>query len=139
MGTRSLTHIKDSNNKTILTMYRQYDGYCSAHGLELAEFLNPIQLVNGFGRDTDTLKIANGSGCLAAQLVAHFKHDVGGFYLYPPNSKNCGEEYTYTIKVGDIETYNTDKQYVITVKDLENKRIFKGNLEQFTNFCKNSN
>ena len=139
MGTRSLTHIKNSNNKTILTMYRQYDSYPNGHGLELAEFLTPIRLVNGFGRDTDTLKIANGEGCLAAQLVAHFKHDVGGFYLYPPNSKDCGEEYTYTIKVNDIESYNTDKQYVITVKDYGKKQIFKGNLEQFTTFCKNSN
>ena len=120
-------------------MYRQYDSYPIGHGLEIAEFLNPIQLVNGFGRDTDTEKIANGVGCLAAQFVAHFKHDVGGFYLYPPNSKDCGEEYTYTIKVNDIESYNTDKQYVITVKDYGKKQIFKGNLEQFTTFCKNSN
>jgi hypothetical protein len=46
MGTRSLTHViesyKDNGKKkkqTLLTMYRQYDGYPRGHGADLVEFL----------------------------------------------------------------------------------------------------
>ena len=44
MGTRSLTYIEESygenrkKKQNILCMYRQYDGYISGHGAELAEF-----------------------------------------------------------------------------------------------------
>lgn len=98
MGTRSLTIVKDQDNKPIIKMYRQYDGYPSVHGQELAEFLKGIRIVNGIGSDRD--KIANGMNCLAAQIVAHFKQEVGGFYLHPPTRSKrgaYGEEYTYTV------------------------------------------
>lgn len=44
-------------------------------------------------------------GCLAAQVVAHFKTKVGGFYLYPPKTHDIGEEFIYTVsgKPGDCE------------------------------------
>ena len=110
MGTRSLTHVietwKDhkTNKKkkqTLLTMYRQYDGYPSGHGAELVEFLEGSEVVNGFGVNDEgkSKRIFNGSGCLAAQLVANFKKGVGGFYIQKPNAKDCGEEYTYEIEV----------------------------------------
>ena len=35
--------------------------------------------------------------CLAAQLIAHFKKEAGGFYLYSAGTRDCGEEYIYTI------------------------------------------
>ncbi|HRI04902.1 MAG TPA: hypothetical protein PLL77_14280 [Pyrinomonadaceae bacterium] len=35
--------------------------------------------------------------CLAAQLIAHFKTEPGGFYLYPAGRRDCGEEYVYTV------------------------------------------
>lgn len=43
-------------------------------------------------------KVANGYGCLAAQLVKHLKTEPGGIYIYPVDSIDCGEEYTYTIE-----------------------------------------
>jgi hypothetical protein len=107
MGTRSLTHVIETwnDNKTgklkkqcLMTMYRQFDGYPSGMGDELADFLKDGTVVNGIGMD-DKRKIFNGAGCLAAQLVAHFKDGPGGFYLHRPMSKNCGEEYTYEIVV----------------------------------------
>lgn len=109
MGTRSLTHVYEVEEnhsflapalaklKPLLTIYQQMDGYPSGVGLELAEFLAKFKVVNGFGAETD--KVANGAGCLAAQLVANFKAGVGGFYIYPPASKNCGEAYVYKIFV----------------------------------------
>ena len=39
MGTRSLTFVYEGE-KPIVNMYRQFDGYPSGHGAELAEFLN---------------------------------------------------------------------------------------------------
>jgi hypothetical protein len=105
MGTRSLTHIKDDvweegeTPKTIVTIYRQMDGYPEGLGAELAEFLAPFTIVNGFGGG-DPTPVANGMGCLAAQVVAHLKDGVGSVYLYPPDSEDCGEEYVYTIAGG---------------------------------------
>ena len=46
MGTRSLTYVYDVKTP-VVCMYRQYDGYPSGHGQELAEFLFDGKLVNG--------------------------------------------------------------------------------------------
>jgi hypothetical protein len=79
-------------------MYRHYDGYPSGHGKELADFLSPITIINGISRGQDVLgKFANGMGCLSAQLVKHFKDNVGGIYLQPPGDGSAHEEYTYFI------------------------------------------
>jgi hypothetical protein len=95
MGTRSLTLVKDENEQTIINLYRQYDGYPSGHGQELADFLQKGKLVNGLsGNETN---LFNGMGCLAAQLVALLKTEAGCIYLYPAEARDCGEEYIYTI------------------------------------------
>lgn len=103
MGTRSLTRVietyrDEKKNKqvkvTLVNMYRQYDGYPSGHGLELAEFLTGKKVVNGIGEDKN---VFNGAGCLAAQMVAHFKTSAGGFYIYPIGAKDCGQEFEYEI------------------------------------------
>ena len=69
MGTRSLTFVYDEQGNKIINLYRQYDGYPTGHGQELAEFLN-------------NQKMYNGAGDLAALLVAHFKKEPMNFYLY---------------------------------------------------------
>ena len=122
MGTRSLTYIKDQyedNDNTIICMYRQYDGYLSGHGKELAEFLQDFTVVNGYNSLTPA-RSANGIPCLAAQLVAHFKDGIGNIYLYPTSTKDVGEEFIYTISL-------TDSQIYIEVKDAwSDKIIFIG-------------
>ena len=109
MGTRSLTHVIQTYNdngkqkkNALLTMYRQYDGYPSGMGADLAEFLNGGKVVDGISY-AETERVFNGAGCLAAQLVAHFKEGAGGYYIHKPMSKNCGEEYVYEIYV-DFDT-----------------------------------
>ena len=104
MGTRSLTYIEENygpedenNGENILCMYRQYDGYMSGHGHDLAHFLEDFKIVNGLGLRDDKIRVANGMGCLAAQLIAHFKDRPGDIYIYHPDAKDCGEEFTYTI------------------------------------------
>jgi hypothetical protein len=96
MGTRSLTYVYDETGEKIINLYRQYDGYPTGHGQELAEFLNSGRVVNGLEFDKNEL-LFNGSGCLAAQLVAHFKKESGGFYLYPTSAEDCGQDYEYHI------------------------------------------
>ena len=126
MGTRSLTFVYDNDRQAVINMYRQFDGYPSGHGLELAEFLNSFdEVVNGipFG---DERKLANGMGCLAAQMIANFKTGVGGFYLYPVTAKDCGQEYEYHV-------YH-DR---VTIRYGNGKNLFTGPWSEFLNFCKN--
>lgn len=94
MGTRSTTTIFDENNEPLLCFYRQMDGYYEGHGAELAEFLSEMRVVNGFGCGTPA-KAANGMGCLAASLLAHFKTGIGGIYVVPIGDT---QEYNYQIR-----------------------------------------
>ena len=84
MGTRCLTFVYDGDltEQPIINLYRQYDGYPEGHGAELARFLSRGRLINGL-RGGDNENFFNGMGCLAAQLVAHFKEGAGQFYLHP--------------------------------------------------------
>ena len=69
MGTRSLTHIKEKHNrKTIITLYKQMDGYPNGWGRQLADFLDRHTITNGIPIK-DNRKIANGVGCLICQLI----------------------------------------------------------------------
>jgi hypothetical protein len=133
MGTRSLTHfIETSKNyvtgkkvaKKIVTMYRQYDGYPSGMGKDLANFLKDGKLVNGISGNE---KVFNGMGCLSAQVVAHLKTDMGhikagNVYLHSAGTTNCGEEFVYEI-VGDFDT----KEIIIKVFEVYEKKklLFK--------------
>ena len=150
MGTRSLTFVYDGETP-IINMYRQYDGYPTGHGAELAEFLAPFHMVNGLGFD-ETRKVANGMGCLAAQLVSNFKDGAGGFYLYPTSAVDCGQDYEYHIfdnvltflDEDGIERRTQELRIAITNRGCNffgltqsdtNERIFEGNLAEFTEFC----
>ena len=122
MGTRSLTFVYD-DKEPMINMYRQFDGYPSGHGSELAEFLNSFDaIVNGI-RVGDTRRIANGMGCLAAQLIAYFKIDAGGFYMYPVTAKDCGQEYEYHVYENKVVVKNPTEV------------IFSGTWREFNEFC----
>ena len=120
MGTRSLTFVYDGD-VPVINIYRQYDGYPSGHGHELAQFLDSKTLVNGFGEQNDF--DANGMGCLAAQLIVQLKHGVGGIYIYPVSSTDCFQDYEYHVY--------EDK---VIVKD-PTAVIFEGTWEDFAQFC----
>lgn len=104
MGTRCLTVFKD-DTREIAVMYRQSDGYPDGHGKELWDFLRGKAIVNGISGKDNVRTAFNGMGCLTASVVAHFKEDIGGFYLYPANTRDMGEDYIYTVsgKEGDRE------------------------------------
>ncbi len=120
MGTRSLTFVYDGD-VPVINIYRQYDGYPSGHGHELAQFLDSKTLVIGFGEQNSVE--ANGMGCLAAQLIVQLKHGVGGIYIYPVTSTDCFQDYEYHVY--------EDK---VVVKD-PTAVIFEGTWEEFGQFC----
>ena len=120
MGTRSLTFVYDGD-VPVINIYRQYDGYPSGHGHELAQFLDSKTLVNGYGEQNSVE--ANGMGCLAAQLIVQLKHGVGGIYIYPVSSTDCFQDYEYHVY--------EDK---VIVKD-PTAVIFEGTWEEFAQFC----
>jgi hypothetical protein len=122
-------------------MYRQFDGYPTGHGAELAEFLNRGRIVNGLiHTKTPQELVYNGMPCLAAQLVAHFKTEPGQFYLYPVTAEDCGQDFEYHI-------YNIGGEFKIKIMDCgcnffggtqdeTYEPIFEGTLAEFTEFCK---
>jgi len=132
MGTRSVTRIiprqeglsfADGHNnreEAYVNMYATHDGYPEGHGIDLAEFLKDFKIINGIGGDADLGTHANGEGCLAAQMVAHFKDEVGYIYLYP-TSDSGWEDYIYTIypKAGE-------PCYISIYKVYDKKCIFVG-------------
>ena len=138
MGTRSLTKVietyTDQKNKkhknNLVCMYRQYDGYPSGHGKELSEFLEDMVIVNGLGFN-DERKLSNGMGCLSAQLISHFKTDVGNIYIQPSDSKRDWEDFEYIIEKDEEQKLN------VKVNNYNDKEIFNGNVDEFIEFCDN--
>ncbi len=132
MGTRSITTIIDNQfgrKAKILTMYRQFDGYPSGHGKELAVFLNSMQLCNGLGGKAPEDKVwANGAGCLGAQMLKYFKEEPGGIYVTAPRVKLEYEDYSYVVTVTE------ELKLHIEVRSYSGK-IFDGTLEEFGVFC----
>mgnify|MGYP001311089395 CR=1 FL=1 len=136
MGTRSLTKVietyQDKDNVTqkqnLICMYRQYDGYPTGHGKELAEFLADRTIVNGYGLGENKNQ-NNGMGCLSAELLSEFKNGIGNIYCYPPNSQRDWEDFEYVIEG------NEQDQLKVKVYNWENKEIFNGNVNEFNMFC----
>lgn len=133
MGTRSLTLFKNTkDSEEIAVIYRQMDGYPESHGKELKDILCGMTIVNGILLDEDR-KIANGMNCLAAQVIAALKVDVGNIYLYPVGTRDAGEEYIYTIYPEKVDEFGRGiGRVMLDCFDIyENKSIFSGFIEDF--------
>jgi len=90
-----------------MCMYRQYDGYLSGHGQELANFLNELTLGNGIPKFGDLYTYANGMGDLAAQMIVWFKKTPGGFYIHPIDfDQNCWQDYEYHVYENKVVVKN---------------------------------
>ena len=131
MGTRSLTVFNNEmDNEEIVVLYRQYDGYPTGHGRDLLSFLNNMEIVNGISNN-EKRKIANGMGCLSAQVVAYLKEAPGDFYLHSAGTRDIGEEFIYTLyyteelKIKVQDTYNG-----------EDNIIFDGNIKAYKSWIK---
>lgn len=125
MGTRSLTtFIDEFTGKEIVVLYGQMDGYPSGHGRELFRVFGNHRIGNGIplGSRGD-MDFANGMSCFSAQVVAHFKEDVGCFYLYPAGTRGLGEEYIYTFYLKDVLR--------LRLTNGENKTLYDGKFSEF--------
>ena len=123
MGTRSLTYVYVEDTP-IMCMYRQFDGYPSGHGVELAEFLTQIEMGNGISGEPELFSFANGMGCLAAQMIVNFKKSPGGLYIYPVElNQACWQEYEYHVYEKKVVVKNPTEV------------IFEGSYDKFMSFC----
>lgn len=99
MGTRSATLFIDGN-QTVCHLYRQYDGYPSGHGVDLARACD-VKLCNGYTREQADGAWANGIACLAATAVARFKTGIGNIYLHGlDENPSDWVEYVYVVTAG---------------------------------------
>ena len=140
MGTRSLTTFKeDHTDEEIVVLYRQYDGYPEGHGIDLFRFLNKMNMVNGM-KPQEKRKTSNGMSCLAAQMIAYFKDEPGGFYLYRADTRDIGEEYVYTIYLDFVDNDDNERKIMIKVEktsydeDFKNRfmeEIFDGQIDNY--------
>jgi len=103
MGTHSIVRFKDSKGQVRVAIYQQYDGYLDGVGLDLAQFLSRIVLVNGIpGTKLEGDKVyGNGLGCIAAQYIAAKKEGPGNLYI---TVNDCDDEaYNYDVTIDDEE------------------------------------
>jgi hypothetical protein len=115
MGTRARVNVIDGN-QTLVSIYRQMDGYPDSLGKELADFAGPMTIVNGYSMDQHAPEYANGMGCLAAQLIAHLKLNsdyvkhggvIGNVYIRDTSDESHGEEYVYNLTERDGKVHMT--------------------------------
>ena len=104
MATRATIHVAKREegvsfskipDKTIVDIYHHWDGYPEGVGVTLASYLDDMKIVNGLGRD-DT-NVANGLGCLAAQLIAEIKDGPGNVSIIGPDESYGYIEFEYYI------------------------------------------
>lgn len=140
MGTRALIHVMEDANTHLMTMYRQNDGYPAGLGKEIKEILanGTSRIINGISAETSPEHF-NGMGDLAAFLVMQLKgnnrrlwtnggwkltaNSIGREYIYPPGSKDCGEDYTYTL--------SEKEGHLWLVVDGYEGEVFEGFLQDF--------
>ena len=133
MGTRAIVRIMEKTETGLeenIVIYSQYDGYPEFFGKGLAEFSADFFIVNGLGESK--VKIANGAGCFAAQLVCHLKKKPGNIYIYPSFSDLSGLDYTYDLilnagKPVEIKSYEIGEAEDETTE----KEIFSGTCKEF--------
>jgi hypothetical protein len=94
MGTCSTTHISDEDGNHLVSIYRQFDGYFTGHGQELADFLKSKLLVKGYS-DAESTNQAVGMGCLAALLICLLKKNrIGNVYITDKDNRG---DYNYFV------------------------------------------
>ena len=81
-------------DKIHIQIYHHYDGYPEGLGVTLAEYLKDFKIVNGLPMRTHGM--ANGLGCLSAQVVSYLKDEPGNVYLHKPGEMQW-EDYEYFI------------------------------------------
>ena len=98
MSTRATIIVMEGNTE-LVRIYHHSDGYPEGLGVKLAKLCN-VEIVNGLTIGQGA--VANGMGCLAAQIVAGLKSGPGGVYIEPVGGEvNDDCEYVYIVR-GDV-------------------------------------
>jgi len=105
-------------DKIHIQIYKHYDGYPEGLGVDLANFLDGYDVVNGLSTGYQG-PVANGMGCLAAQTVSYLKDEPGNVYLQKPIEKDW-EDYEYFVWVKD------HAELWISIFDYDGNCIFVG-------------
>ena len=132
MATRALINIVDrqegrSFSKTLPStaihtqIYNHYDGHPERLGVTLASYLKGYDIRNGITNQYQG-PIANGIGCLAAQLVSYLKEEPGNVYLQPPKNIDM-EDYVYYVWVKE------GSRIMISIFNYEEECIYVGDCE----------
>ena len=88
-------------------IYHHYDSYPDHLGVGIAKYLSDIRVVNGLGSHKGAV-LANGMGCLVAQVITHLKlgmhYDLekceiqeGNVYVDEPGAIRTDVDYTYYV------------------------------------------
>jgi len=102
-------------------IYNHYDGHPERLGVTLASYLKGYDIRNGIPNEYQG-PIANGIGCLAAQLVSYLKEEPGNVYLQPPADPEW-EDYVYYVWVKE------QARIMISIFDSNNECIYVGDCE----------
>jgi hypothetical protein len=86
--------IFDEQDRILVNLYWQSNGHFESLGKKLANFLEDTAIINKIKGNNPT-KAANGMGCLAAQVIKHFKEEIGNIYIALPKYH---EAYNYEIR-----------------------------------------
>jgi hypothetical protein len=99
MGTPASIKVYNEKDQCLVNIYSHWDGYPDGMGIDIYEYLNSREFVNGHNGKKEQV---NGIGCFAANLVEHLKTPgPGGIYLYPPSANNYYVDYEYEIRYVD--------------------------------------
>lgn len=125
MGTRSTVKFY-SNEKNILSVYQQYDGYVSGVGEQLAHLFKKYQIVNGLPLYGEG-HYANGFEELALFYVMDNKDGSGNIYA---TTEDDEQNFNYEIYSG-MSTVQRIRVHVY------GDTIFDGDLDGFMKFVEN--
>ena len=127
MGTRSTIAFIPKRNgeeeKPLVRIYQQYDGYITGVGHSLAKFLKSRKICNGITHNTNNA-LANGFGDLIAQYIKETKEGAGGFYIDELNSE---QEYNYKVIFDDDKYFDDTNLYNGELKDVDDLITIKVN------------
>ena len=105
MGTHSLIIMREKKSDAFnvyAVLYQQYDGDPNGVGAQLCRLLTELKISNGIPFGEKNAGIANGAGCLFAQIISYFKIEAGGAYLESPNNISH-EEWNYYVDVSELD------------------------------------
>jgi hypothetical protein len=113
--------LKPGRSKVVCSFYRQYDGYPSGHGDDLAEWLKDKNLVNGKSPDFRDGIDHNRAGQIAIELMHYLKSETS-IEVIPTGSGR--EEFEYRV-------YFSDK-FEIECKSSHSGKTHKESAEKFS-------